>query len=48
VDENEIEYKEKLDNEAQWKTRNGFDNLDKKTNYNLHGKKPHQSVLDDL
>ena len=35
-------------NEGRWKTRNGFDNLDKKTNLNAHHKKPHQSVLDDL
>jgi len=40
--------KEKLANEKLWKTKNGFDNLDKKSTFNLHPKKPHQSVLDDL
>ena len=48
MNETEIVYKEKLMNEGRWKTRNGFDNLDKKTNLNAHHKKPHQSVLDDL
>lgn len=40
--------KEKEDNEARWKTKNGFDNLIKNANYAEHPKKPPQSILDDL
>jgi hypothetical protein len=31
-----------------WKTKNGFDILNKKENYNLHPKKPAQSKADEL
>lgn len=48
VNENEQKIKEKEDNEARWKTKNGFDNLIKNTNFAEHPKKPPQSVLDDL
>lgn len=40
--------KEKEENESQWKTKNGFDTVLKKTNYNIHPKKPSQSIIDDL
>jgi hypothetical protein len=40
--------KEKEESEARWKTKKGFDNLIKNSNYAEHPKKPPQSVLDDL
>jgi hypothetical protein len=40
--------KEKEDNEARWKSSNGFDNLIKNANFAAHPKCPPQSVLDDL
>lgn len=48
INENEIKMKEKEDNESKWKTKTGFDNLIKKSNYAEHPKKPPQSILDDL
>lgn len=40
--------KEKEENEAGWKTKNGFDTLNKNMNWNKHPKQPPQSVMDDL
>ena len=37
-----------MQNEAGWKTKTGFDILNKKENYNEHPKKPPQSVVDSL
>ena len=48
VNENEIKIKEKEASEAKWKTKAGFDTLNKKTNFNAHPKQPPQSVMDDL
>ena len=48
VNEHEIKLKEKEDSEARWKTKKGFDNLLKNSNFAEHPKKPPQSVLDDL
>jgi len=48
VNENEIAKLEKEHNEARWKTKSGFDNLGKKTNWNEHPKKPPQSGIDEL
>lgn len=38
----------KQDNQNGWKTKSGFDILNKKENYNLHPKKPPQSKQDEL
>lgn len=48
VNENEIKQKEKEHNEANWKTKAGFDNVMKRENWNEHPKKPHESRLKDL
>lgn len=40
VNENEIAVKEKEENEARWKTKNGFDNVMKRQNWNEHPKRP--------
>jgi hypothetical protein len=48
VNEYEIAQNAKIENERGWKTRNGFDILNKKENYNEHPKKPPQSVIDSL
>jgi len=33
---------------AGWRTKTGFDVLNKKVNYNVHPKKPPQSKVDEL
>ena len=48
VNEYEIAQNAKLDNEKGWKTKNGFDILNKKEFYNEHPKRPPQSIIDDL
>lgn len=48
VNENEIQMKEKLENEARWKTKNGFDNVMKRQNWNDHPKRPDQATIDNL
>lgn len=50
VNENEIAVKEKTLNESKWKTKQGFQNVTRKSKaeYSLHPKKPPQDVLDDL
>ena len=48
VNENEISIKEKEENEARWKTKNGFDNIMKTQNWNLHPKRPDASTIADL
>lgn len=48
VNENELKMKAKEENEARWKTKEGFDNLMKNPNFAEHPKKPPQSILDDL
>ena len=40
VNEQEAALKQKQDNQTLWKTKTGFDNLDKKKNPNEHPKKP--------
>ena len=40
--------KEKAENESKWKTKNGFDQIMKRENWNEHPKKPAQSTIDDL
>jgi hypothetical protein len=39
---------EKTLNESKWKTKSGFDTLNKKENFNVHPKKPPQSKCDEL
>jgi len=50
VNENQIEYQEKMLNQSKWKTPGGFHNVTKKlkNEYSLHPKKPPQDILDDL
>lgn len=48
VNEHENKLKEKEDSEARWKTKSGFDNLIRNTNFAAHPKKPPQSIIDDL
>ena len=48
VNENMIQIKEKQENEARWKTKNGFNLNGKKKNWNEHSKKPHPATMDDL
>lgn len=48
VNEAEIAMKAKVENEARWKTKAGFDNVMKRENWNEHPKKPAQSTIDDL
>ncbi len=43
-----VAVKNKQENESRWKTPAGFDVHGKKTNWNEHPKKPHQTTLDDL
>lgn len=48
VNEYEIAVNAKLENERGWKTKTGFDILNKKENYNLHPKRPPQCKIDEL
>lgn len=48
VNENMIHIREKQENEARWKTKNGFDLNGKKQNWNEHPKRPHPATMDDL
>ena len=48
VNERDMAMKDKVENEAKWKTKSGFDYIQKKENWNEHPKKPDQSKLDDL
>lgn len=48
VNENQIKLKEKLDSEARWLTRKGFDNLNKRENWNAHSKQPDPAKMDEL
>lgn len=48
VNEYEIAQNAKEENEKGWKTRAGFDILNKKENYNEHPKRPPQSKVDEL
>ena len=48
VNENELAANEKAEREAKWKTKTGFDILNKKENYNAHPKKPPVSKLEEL
>lgn len=48
MNEDENNAQEKSDNQNGWKTKSGFDILNKKENYNLHPKKPPQSKVDEL
>ena len=48
VNEHEAALQEKQKSIAAWKSKNGFDNLDKKQNFNEHPKKPPQSKVDEL
>ena len=48
VDPQEAAIKAKQDNQAGWKTKTGFDILDKKKNFNEHPKKPHLSKAEEL
>lgn len=48
VNENEIKVKAKLESEARWRTKSGFDCLNKRQNWNEHPKKPDQATIDSL
>ena len=48
VNEHEARVKAKVDSEARWLTKNGFDNLNKRQNWNEHPKKPDPAKLEDL
>lgn len=48
VNEYEIAQNAKEENEKGWKTKAGFDILNKKENYNEHPKRPPQSKVDEL
>lgn len=48
VNERDMAMKDKLENEARWKTKAGFDYIMKTENWNEHPKKPQQSTIDDL
>jgi hypothetical protein len=48
VNVDQVQKAEKEENEAKWKTKKGFDNLGKKTNWNEHPKKLPQSAVDEL
>ena len=48
MNENQIKVKEKEESEARWKTKAGFDTLNKRQNWNEHPKQPPQSAMDDL
>ena len=48
VNENQIAVKAKMENEARWKTENGFDRLGKKLNWNAHPKDPDPAKKDAL
>lgn len=49
VNEHEIKSKEKLANTSRWLTKDGFENVLRRTvPYNEHGKKPPQCKLDEL
>jgi hypothetical protein len=37
--------KEKQENENRWKTKNGFDYIMKKSNWNEHPKRPDDSTI---
>ena len=40
VNENQVKMKAKLESESRWITKKGFDNLNKRQNWNEHPKKP--------
>ena len=48
INENLIALKNKQESEARWKTSAGFDVHGKKTDWNMHPKRPPQAVMDDL
>ena len=48
VNEGDEVTKEREEAKSKWKTKAGFDNKDKKANFNEHPKRPPQSVIDDL
>jgi len=48
VNENEIAIKEKQDSVAKWKSKNGFDLLNKRENWNEHPKAPTLSERKEL
>lgn len=50
VNENEIEYNEKMMSMSKWKTPEGFQNVTRKSKaeYTVHPKKPSEDVMDDL
>jgi hypothetical protein len=48
VNETTIAHTEKINSEARWKTKAGFDYLMKTENINEHPKKPDEAKLADL
>lgn len=48
VNENEIAVKEKEENERRWKTKDGFDIVNKRVNWNEHSKAPHPATIAEL
>lgn len=48
VNENEIAMKAKEENERRWRTKEGFDNVMKTANWNLHPKRPDEFTMHQL
>ena len=48
VNENEMVHQAKLENESKWKTKKGFDTLNKRENWNEHPKQPDLSKREEL
>jgi len=48
VNENEIAVKEKEENERRWKSKEGFDIVNKRVNWNEHPKAPHPATISEL
>ena len=48
VNENQIKVKEKLQSEARWLTKRGFDQYGKRANWNEHPKKPDLATIENL
>jgi len=48
VNENEIAVKEKEENERRWKSKEGFDIVNKRVNWNEHSKAPHPATISEL
>ena len=48
VNEAQVHMKEKAESESRWLTKNGFDKMGKRTNWNEHPRKPDPAKLTEL